>query len=228
MGVSNFPDGLNVGSAAGGTAEFQIGGTAVTLTAADLNALDAASLSATELAYVDGVSPGTVTASKAVVVSASKGIDVLTVTLGTVTTLATTTATVGTSTTTLGTVTTLVAPAATFSGTANVSGVLQLGGTAITATPPQLNAILPYSAADKKMVSGTQVVPAGGSGTAFVPSGLTAAECIVTSLYGPITPSNFAFADTSITTGTVTALGYCLAGTAALTTGTVTYIAIGT
>lgn len=366
MGVTNFPDGVNIGSAAGGTAEFQIGGTAVTLTAADLNALDAASLSATELAYVDAVSPGTVAASKAVVVDANKAIDVLTVTLGTVTTLVaptatfsgtanvsgalqiggvavtasaaelnlidgsgagtavaskalvlgaskdvdvlsvtsgtvttltsttatvsgtanfsgawqvagtavtadagelnlldgavagtaiaskalalgssknvdeltiasgtvttlnSTTATLGTATATLGTVTTLVAPAATFSGTANVSGVLQLGGTAITATPPQLNAILEYSAADKKIVSGTQVVPAGAAGTAFVPSGLTAAECIVTSLYGPITASNFAFADTSITTGTVTALGYCLAGTASLANGTVSYVAIGT
>lgn len=256
MPVSNFPDGLNVGSAAGGTAEFQLGGVAVTLTAADLNALDAASLSATELGYVDGVSAGTVTASKAVVVSATKGIDVLTVALGTVTTL--------------------VAPSATFSGTANVSGVLQVGGAAVTssaaelnfvdgsgagtavaskaavlgpdkeltevhtaalylgsaagtqvtATAAQLNLILPYSASGKKIVSGTMAVPAGGSGTAFVPTGLTAAEYIVHSLNGYST--NLSFADASITTGTVTMKGYCLAGTAALAAGTVSYVAIGT
>ncbi len=322
MGVTNFPNGVNVGSETGGTAEFQIGGTAVVLTADDFNALDAASLDATELGYLDTVTAGTVAASKAVVVDADKKIDVLTMTLGTVTTLVAPAATfsgtanvsgvlqiggvaatasaaelnyidgsgpgtavankalvlganknadefhtaalylgadAGTQVTAtaaelnlidgsaagtavaskalvLGaskevdelTITSGTASVFTASGTANVTGELQLGGTAITATPPQLNAILEYSAADKKIVAGTQVVPSGGSGTAFVPSGLTAAEYIVTSLYGPITASDFAFADASIDGGTVTAIGYCLAGTASLAAGTVSYIAIGT
>ena len=37
IGVTNFPNGLNVGNADGATADFQIGGTAVTVSAAQLN-----------------------------------------------------------------------------------------------------------------------------------------------------------------------------------------------
>lgn len=40
MGVTRFPNGVNIGNADGGTAEFQLGGTAVTATAAELNLLD--------------------------------------------------------------------------------------------------------------------------------------------------------------------------------------------
>lgn len=40
MPVTNFPDGVNVGNDASGTAQFQLGGTAVTTTAAELNKAD--------------------------------------------------------------------------------------------------------------------------------------------------------------------------------------------
>lgn len=40
MGVTNLPDGLNIGSEGGASATFQIGGTAVTSTAAELNYAD--------------------------------------------------------------------------------------------------------------------------------------------------------------------------------------------
>ena len=40
MGRTNFPDGVNVGDASSGTAEFTLGGTAVTSTAAELNKVD--------------------------------------------------------------------------------------------------------------------------------------------------------------------------------------------
>ena len=40
MGRTNFPDGVNVGNAASGTAEFTLGGTAVTATATELNYVD--------------------------------------------------------------------------------------------------------------------------------------------------------------------------------------------
>lgn len=76
MGRTNFPNGLNVGDAASGTADFMLGGTIVTTTAAELNALGTG-LSATELDYLDGATAGTVVASKAVVVDANKAIDTL-------------------------------------------------------------------------------------------------------------------------------------------------------
>ena len=55
MGATNFPDGLNIGSAAGGTAEFQLGTTVVTSTPAELNILDGVTATATELNYLDGL-----------------------------------------------------------------------------------------------------------------------------------------------------------------------------
>ena len=54
-----------------------IGGTAVTVTAAEINAMAGTGLSATELGYLDTVVAGTVTASKALVVGANKNVDVL-------------------------------------------------------------------------------------------------------------------------------------------------------
>jgi hypothetical protein len=53
---------------------FAIGGVAVTATAAELNALHSAGLALAEIGVLDGVTPGTVAASKAVVVSADKDI----------------------------------------------------------------------------------------------------------------------------------------------------------
>ena len=64
---------------------LEIAGTAVTATAAELNAIAGNGLSAAELAVLDGVTAGTATASKAVVLNASKGIS--TITSATITTL---------------------------------------------------------------------------------------------------------------------------------------------
>ncbi|MCK9628450.1 MAG: hypothetical protein M0R37_07650, partial [Bacteroidales bacterium] len=222
------------GSAAGGTAEFQIGGTAVTLTADDLNALDAASLSATELGYADGAVPGTVAVNKFIVPKTGKVIDTLDITSpmfngGSVTASAAEINYIDTSVPG----TAIASKALVLGANKNAdefhTAALYLGadaGTQVTATAAALNLILPYSASGKKLVSGTMAVPAGASGTAFVPTGLTAAEYIVHSLNGYST--DLSFADAAITTGTVTMKGYCLAGTAALAAGTVTYLAIGT
>ena len=51
---------------------LKLAGTAITATAAELNAIAGGGLSAAELGVLDGVTPGTVTASKALVVDASK------------------------------------------------------------------------------------------------------------------------------------------------------------
>ena len=77
MGVTNFPNGLNVGDDAGSTSLWQLGGTSVNMTADQLNAIAADSLSATELAYLDTVVAGTATASKALVLGPAKDIDVI-------------------------------------------------------------------------------------------------------------------------------------------------------
>lgn len=54
--------------------ELKLAGVAITATAAELNAIAGGDLSAAELAVLDGVTPGTVTADKAVVVDSSKNI----------------------------------------------------------------------------------------------------------------------------------------------------------
>ncbi len=64
---------------------LQIGGTDVTATAAEINAIAGGGLSAAELGVLDAVTPGTATASKAVVLGASK--DIATITSATITTL---------------------------------------------------------------------------------------------------------------------------------------------
>src|SRR3990167_67921 len=97
MGLTNFPNGVRIGSAAGGTADFYLGGTEVAVTAAELNAIhDAAGISDVEFNLLDGAIAGTVVASKAVAVDANKTIDVIVITSGTVTTLTATTATITT------------------------------------------------------------------------------------------------------------------------------------
>lgn len=75
MGVTNFPNGVNIGDSAGATSLWQLGGTTVDVTAGQLNAIAADSLSATELAYLDTVVAGTATASKALVLGPLKDID---------------------------------------------------------------------------------------------------------------------------------------------------------
>jgi hypothetical protein len=77
--------------ASGGTIDvesggsFKLAGTAVTASAAELNALASTGLSAAELAFLNGVTAGTATASKALVLDSSKGIS--TITSATITTL---------------------------------------------------------------------------------------------------------------------------------------------
>ncbi len=78
MGVTNFPDGLNIGSNAAGTAVWQLGGTEVAITAAELNAVhDAGGISDVEFDVLDGATKGTAVASKALVMGAFKDIDTL-------------------------------------------------------------------------------------------------------------------------------------------------------
>lgn len=67
-------DELNVDGAG---SNFKINNVAMTATAAELNALASTGLSAAELAYLDGVTAGTVSASKAVVVDANKAVNEL-------------------------------------------------------------------------------------------------------------------------------------------------------
>src|SRR3990167_5777607 len=61
---------------------LEIGGTAVTATAAELNAIAGNGLSAAELAVLDAVTPGTVTAGKAIVTTTNKHNDALVITDG--------------------------------------------------------------------------------------------------------------------------------------------------
>lgn len=78
MGVTNFPDGVNIGSDASATAIFQLGGTDVAITAAELNAIhDAGGLSDVEFDVLDGATKGTAVAEKALVMGAFKDIDTL-------------------------------------------------------------------------------------------------------------------------------------------------------
>lgn len=57
--------------------ELRLGGTPITATAAEINAIAGGGLSAVELGYLDGVTAGTSTASKAAVLGANKNLDVL-------------------------------------------------------------------------------------------------------------------------------------------------------
>ena len=78
MPVTNYPDGLNIGSNAAGTAVWQLGGTEVAITAAELNAVhDAGGISDVEFDVLDGATKGTAVASKALVMGAFKDINTL-------------------------------------------------------------------------------------------------------------------------------------------------------
>lgn len=69
MGRTNFPNGINVGDAASGTADFTLGGTAVTATAAELNLADG--IAGAALAYT---SAGKILAAGTVIVTGSTAI----------------------------------------------------------------------------------------------------------------------------------------------------------
>ena len=78
MGVTNFPDGVNIGSSAAATATWQLGGTDVAITAAELNALhDAGGISDVEFDVLDGATKGTAVVNKALVFGAFKDIDTI-------------------------------------------------------------------------------------------------------------------------------------------------------
>jgi hypothetical protein len=74
----SFPSGAIVDIESGGY--FKLSGTAVTTTAAELNALAGTGLSAAELGVLNGVTAGTTTASKAVVLGADSKIDTIDIT----------------------------------------------------------------------------------------------------------------------------------------------------
>jgi len=59
---------------------LKLAGTLVTSTAAELNIMDGVTATATELNYNAGVTPGTVTASKTLIVDANKRLDTLDIT----------------------------------------------------------------------------------------------------------------------------------------------------
>ena len=84
-----LPSGNSLTAESGSTVDLagtiKIGGVAMTATAAELNAIAGNGLSATELGVLDGVTAGTATASKALVIGASK--EIATITSATITTL---------------------------------------------------------------------------------------------------------------------------------------------
>lgn len=71
-GAQRVESGGEIDIESGGS--LKIAGTAITATAAEINAIAGGGLSSAELGVLDGVTPGTVTASKAVVVDANKDI----------------------------------------------------------------------------------------------------------------------------------------------------------
>ncbi|MFH0983663.1 MAG: hypothetical protein V2A79_19275 [Planctomycetota bacterium] len=73
MGLTYFPNGIDIG-------DLYIDGVAVTATPAELNAIAGGGLSTAELAVLDGVTPGTSAASKAVVLGTNSKINALDIT----------------------------------------------------------------------------------------------------------------------------------------------------
>lgn len=214
MPVTNFPDGVNVGDSAGATALFQLGGTAVNVTAAELNAIAGGGLSSTELGLLDGALAGTVVASKAVAVDANLTIDGITITAGTITT---------------GTVTTL-----NVGGTADIS-TLELANTAVTSTAAELNKldgvlgnVLAYdNAGFRILASGSTAIT--GSGT--IASGMADVQHVVASLANVGTAAGDAFAvfaDPSVGGGSIAFSCFQDDASAASNAGTVNWIAVGT
>ena len=210
MGVTNFPDGVNIGNDAGATALWQLGGTSVNVTADELNAIAVAGgLSGAELDVLDGAIVGTVVASKAVVASSSRGINEILITSGTVTTLTSTTATITTD---------------------NVTNLV-LGGSTVTASAAELNYIatsVPGTAvASKALVLGAakdidtiDFASAGGIKIAGV--ALTASMAEINKLVGLVgakvlgydsaTPQVVASGSTAITTAGTVASGMAHVG----------------
>ena len=72
--TTNGSESVVIGQALNASNGFQIGGTAVTSTAAELNILDGVTADASDINQIDGITAGTVAASKAVVVDSDKDI----------------------------------------------------------------------------------------------------------------------------------------------------------
>jgi hypothetical protein len=107
---------------------------------------------------------------------------------------------------------------------AGAASTLKRGGTAINLVVNPLE----YASASKKVVAGTVVVPTGGSGTAFVPSGLATIDYVVASPYSTVeTVAGFAGVAASHSGGTITLRGISGAGTASTASGTATWAAYG-
>ena len=109
-------------------------------------------------------------------------------------------------------------------GDSTTSSTFSIGGT--TTTP------LNYASAGREIVGGTIIVPSSGS-TAFIPSGLTAAEWVAVSPYGQLsstagTVGGFTNVTATVAGGTVTIYSFDQMGTASSNAGTASYVAIGT
>jgi len=101
----------------------------------------------------------------------------------------------------------------------NVGSELQINGTAVNP--------LGYATAGKKIAMGTVVVPTGASGTAFA-SGLTTIDYVDCSPYATVvTVAGYVGAVASASAGNITLIGVSGAGTVSTTSGTATWIAIG-
>ena len=207
MPVTNFPRGVGVDA---GTLE--IGGGAVTATAAEINAIAGGGLSATELGYLDAVVAGTAAASKAAVLGTNKNLDTLVVAdgglkLG---------AAAGTAITATAAEINLIDGSV--AGTAVASKALSLGadknvdtlaiadsglklgagaGTAVTKTAAQLN-LLTTGVAGGYMVARGETALDGGNPTP-VATGLTAVVAFTATLKGTAAPG----AGTSVLTADI-------------------------
>lgn len=96
-----------------------------------------------------------------------------------------------------------------------------MGGTAVT--KPLSN----YTGAAGKLVAyGTVTVPSGASGTAFA-SGLTTVDYFLASPYGNAPAAGYAGVMGTVSGGSITLLGLSGAGTASTSSGTATWLAIG-
>lgn len=208
MGVTNFPDGVNIGNDAGGTSLWQLGGTSVNVTAAELNAIAAAGgLDAAELDFLDGATAGTVVASKAIVAGAFGDVDVID-----------------------------FSGEFKIDGVAVTSTAAELNILdGVTSTAAELNKLdgvlgnaLAYDNAGFRIAaSGSTAIT--GSGT--VASGMADVQHVVASLANVGTAAgeaNVVFADPSVGGGSVLFSCYDLGGTAATSAGTVNWIAVGT
>jgi len=249
MGVTHFPNGINFGDAAGNAGAFQIGGTATTVTAAELDAIAGTGVSAAEFDYLDGALAGVVVANKAVVVDGDKAIDTLDIAasglkIATVAVTATAAELNYIDTSVPGTA---VASKALVLGTGkNVdtldidAGGFKIATVAVSSTAAELNKVdgilgnaLAYDNAGFRILASGSVAITG-SGT--VATGLADVQHVVGSLAGVVTAGTAAATDAvtlivdPVTVGGGSVIFRCLGPTGidATTAGTVHWMALGT